>query len=99
MIKEYFNTEEEKEVLILKYKDKYITDIAYLKNGDNYIIFSDIPNDIPIDRIDEVENKISILEAENADLLIDSAMKDLKIETLENDLADLTLEIAMMGVK
>ena len=48
---------------------------------------------------EEVENKISILEAENADLLIDSAMKDLKIETLENDLADLTLEIAMMGVK
>ena len=68
MIKEYFNTEEEKEVLILKYKDKYITDIAYLKNGDNYIIFSDIPNDIPIDRIDEVENKISILEAENETL-------------------------------
>lgn len=47
----------------------------------------------------ELQNKISILEAENADLLLDSAMKDLKIETLENDLADLTLEIAMMGVK
>ena len=49
--------------------------------------------------LEEQERKISILEAENADLLIDSAMKDLKIETLENDLADLTLEIAMMGVK
>ena len=48
---------------------------------------------------EQMETKISILEAENADLLIDSAMKDLKIETLENDLADLTLEIAMMGVK
>lgn len=49
--------------------------------------------------IEIIQEKISILEAENADLLIDSAMKDLKIETLENDLADLTLEIAMMGVK
>ncbi len=49
--------------------------------------------------IEKIKEKISILEAENADLLIDSAMKDLKIETLENDLADLTLEIAMMGVK
>ena len=49
--------------------------------------------------LEQQAKKISILEAENADLLIDSAMKDLKIETLENDLADLTLEIAMMGVK
>lgn len=43
--------------------------------------------------------KISILEAENADLLLDSAIKDSKISTLENDLADLTLEIAMMEVR
>lgn len=34
--------------------------------------------------IEKIKEKISILEAENADLLIDSAMKDLKIETLEN---------------
>lgn len=48
---------------------------------------------------EEMENKISILEAENADLLLDSAIKDSKISTLENDLADLTLEIAMMEVR
>lgn len=43
--------------------------------------------------------KISILESENADLLLDRAIKDSKISTLENDLADLTLEIAMMEVR
>lgn len=48
---------------------------------------------------EEMENKISILESENADLLLDSAIKDSKISTLENDLADLTLEIAMMEVR
>ena len=49
--------------------------------------------------IEIIQDKISILEAENADLLLDSAIKDSKISTLENDLADLTLEIAMMEVR
>ena len=49
--------------------------------------------------IELMQDKISILEAENADLLLDSAIKDSKISTLENDLADLTLEIAMMEVR
>lgn len=49
--------------------------------------------------IEMIQEKISILEAENADLLLDSAIKDSKISTLENDLADLTLEIAMMEVR
>lgn len=49
--------------------------------------------------IEVIQGKISILEAENADLLLDSAIKDSKISTLENDLADLTLEIAMMEVR
>lgn len=48
---------------------------------------------------EKIYDKISILEAENADLLLDSAIKDSKISTLENDLADLTLEIAMMEVR
>lgn len=50
-------------------------------------------------KIEIMQEKISILEAENADLLLDSAIKDSKISTLENDLADLTLEIAMMEVR
>lgn len=41
---------------------------------------------------------IKKLEKENADLLLDSAMKDYKISILESDLADLTLEVAMLGV-
>lgn len=41
--------------------------------------------------------RIDIIEQENADLLLDSALKDERIEQLENDLSDLMLEIATMG--
>lgn len=51
------------------------------------------------DIVKEQGYKISSLESENADLLLDSAIKDSKISILENDLADLTLEIAMMEVR
>ncbi|MGL5713676.1 MAG: hypothetical protein ACRCXT_24050 [Paraclostridium sp.] len=44
--------------------------------------------------IDKINEKIFNLEKENADLLLDSAVKDIKIETLENDVADIILEIA-----
>lgn len=44
------------------------------------------------------ESKVKVLEQENADLLLDSAIKDSKISTLERDLADLTLEVAIGGV-
>ena len=48
--------------------------------------------------IEIIQDKISILEAENADLLLDSAIKDSKISTIEKDLADLTLEVVMGGI-
>lgn len=41
--------------------------------------------------------RIDLLEQENADLLLDSALKDERIEQLENDLSDLMLEIATIG--
>lgn len=41
-----------------------------------------------------IDDKIDILEKENADLLLDSAIKDNKLATFEKDLADLTLQIA-----
>lgn len=41
--------------------------------------------------------RIEILENENADLLIDSAVKDFKIEMLESDMADIMFEIASLG--
>lgn len=42
--------------------------------------------------------KIELLERENADLLFDSAMKDYQLNCLEKDLADLTFEIAIGGM-
>ena len=48
--------------------------------------------------IDVLKDKVSILEAENADLLLDSAMKDIKLKSIEKDLADLTLEVVMGGM-
>ena len=98
IVREKFSNEEEKKLLIEKYNDLYIVKLEVLKDG-SYIIFSDIPLKLEPTWEEKMENKISILEAENADLLLDSAIKDSKISTLENDLADLTLEIAMMEVR
>ena len=93
-----FKTEEEKEQLIKDNSNLTLVKVAY-HLGEKYLIFTDEEVIYELTETEILGNKISILEAENADLLLDSAMKDLKIETLENDLADLTLEIAMMGVK
>ena len=93
-----FKTEEEKEQIIKDNINLTLIKIA-LHLGESYLVFTDEEVIYDLTENEILGNRISILEAENADLLIDSAMKDLKIETLENDLADLTLEIAMMGVK
>lgn len=93
-----FKTEEEKEQLIKDNSHLTLIKMAYHLE-EKHLIFTDEEIIYELTENEILENKISILEAENADLLLDSAMKDLKIETLENDLADLTLEIAMMGVK
>lgn len=101
----YFDNENEIEKIIDDNSDLYLIKITYDKNG-NYLTFSENKNEyIPTleEQLNEITkeqgSKISILEAENADLLLDSAIKDSKISTLENDLADLTLEIAMMEVR
>ncbi|CEJ74221.1 Uncharacterised protein [[Clostridium] sordellii] len=52
---------------------------------------------IPFEYKEYEPTRIDILEQENADLLLDSALKDSKIEQLENDLSDLMLEIATIG--
>lgn len=54
--------------------------------------------DVPKSENDIMKEKISILEAENADLLLDSAIKDMKLKSIEKDLADLTLEVVMGGM-
>lgn len=91
-----YYSEEEKNIILEENKDMYLIEHAKLYN-EKYLIFSDSP---PIEVLQKEQGeKISILEAKNADLLLDSAIKDSKISTLENDLADLTLEIAMMEVR
>ena len=93
-----FTNEEEKENILNSNKHLTHIETSYLL-GESYLVFTDEEVIYKLTENEILGNKISILEAENAGLLIDSAMKDLKIETLENDLADLTLEIAMMEVR
>lgn len=88
-----FNSKEEKHAIEKNNSDKYLIEEQYLIDG-NFLVYTDELSDF-----EKIKEKISILEAENADLLLDSAIKDSKISTLENDLADLTLEIAMMEVR
>ena len=93
-----FKTEEEKEQLIKDNSHLTLIKMAYHLE-EKHLIFTDEEIIYELTENEILENKISILEAENADLLLDSAIKDSKISTLENDLADLTLEIAMMEVR
>ena len=53
-----FNTEQEKEEIINQKLDKYLIEEKYLLSG-NFLIFTNAPT---------LENKISILEAENETL-------------------------------
>lgn len=46
---------------------------------------------------DILKEKVNVLERENADLLLDSALKDSKIENLQNDIADIMKEMAKGG--
>ncbi|MBS4958397.1 MAG: hypothetical protein KHZ99_15335 [Clostridium sp.] len=60
-----------------------------------------IPEITPIDPVpsetDILKEKVNVLEKENADLLLDSALKDSKIETLQSDIADIMKEMAKGG--
>lgn len=68
------------------------------------VIPPDIPPTISDDdlkyleyKLKEQDKKIFNLENENADLLLDAAIKDIEIESLKNDIGDLMLEVALMG--
>lgn len=89
-----YNTKEEKEIILLDNKHLHFIEDADLLN-ERYLIFSDKKY---VTATKELEYKISILEAENADLLLDSAIKDMKLKSIEKDLADLTLEVVMGGM-
>lgn len=69
-----------------------------IKNPNGTTLFEIVEEYTPIleDTIQKItlEDRIESLEQENADLLFDSAIKDMKIKTLENDIADIILEMA-----
>lgn len=70
-----------------------------IKNGcfvdsKNYFLINDFIEIKPKTDIELLKEKTEILEKENADLLKDSALKDIRIETVENDMADLIKEMA-----
>lgn len=81
-----FRSEDEKVSIIDSNKSLYLTDIKYLHNG-NYLVFTDImprPN---------LEDEISILEAENSALLESQKVQDRTI--VENDMRMMDLEWAL----
>lgn len=88
VVVEAFYKEEEK-VTEITFNDD--VDISCVEN----IFKNHNPEVIPKPTLEE---KIEQLEKENADLLKDSAIKDIRIETIENDMADLMKEIALGGV-
>ena len=67
IVREKFSNEEEKKSLIEKYNDLYIVKLEVLKDG-SYMIFSDTPLKLEPTWEEKIENKISILEAENETL-------------------------------
>ena len=67
IVREKFSNEEEKKSLIERYNDLYIVKLEVLKDG-SYIIFSDTPLKLEPTWEEKIENKISILEAENETL-------------------------------
>lgn len=57
----------------------------------------DVSKEIGPSETDILKEKVNALEKENADLLLDSALKDSKIETLQSDIADIMKEMAKGG--
>lgn len=92
-----FKTEEEKEKLIKDNSNLTLIKIVY-HLGKSFLVFTDEEVVYDLTENEILSNKISILEEENADLLLDSAMKDIKLKSIEKDLADLTLEVVIGGM-
>ena len=47
-------------------------------------------------KLREQDKKVFKLESENADLVLDAAIKDAKISVLERDIADMMIELIMI---
>ena len=95
IVREKFSNEEEKKLLIEKYNDLYIVKLEVLKDG-SYIIFSDIPLKLEPTWEEKMENKISILEAENEKLKVEQEQQNEEI--LVNMLANTEMFEMILGM-
>lgn len=68
---------------------KYDFETKVFSEKKYYPEIEEIPNDI-----DALKNKIDILNAQSANLLLDNAKKEIEISTLNTNLANITLEVA-----
>lgn len=66
--------------------------------ADEYLIIKERETKEEENTTKEQSNKIDILNAQNANLLLASAKKEVEISALNKDLANITLEIAKMKV-
>lgn len=66
--------------------------------ADEYLIIKERETKEEENTTKEQSNKIDILNAQNANLLLVSAKKEVEISALNKDLANITLEIAKMKV-
>ena len=85
-----FSSEDEKNEIIANNKDLYLIEVFYgIEN--NYLLFADTLTDEII--VQDLQNKISILEAENSALLESQKVQDRTI--VENDMRMMDLEWAL----
>lgn len=89
MITFKFETEEEKNAIIMENREKKLSKVMYLKDG-NFLVFEEMPF------IYELENKISILEAENEKLKVEQEQQNEEI--LVNMLANTEIFEMILGM-
>ena len=89
MITFKFETEEEKNAIIMENREKKLSKVMYLKDG-NFLVFEEMPF------IYELENKISILEAENEKLKLEQEQQNEEI--LVNMLANTEMFEIILGM-
>lgn len=85
-----FNSKEEKNEIEKNNSDKYLIEVQYLVDG-NFLIYTDEPSDLKI-----MQEKISILEAENEKLKVEQGQQNEEI--LINMLANTEMFEMLLGM-
>lgn len=90
-----FKDENEIDKIIKENENLRLIEIYNCIDEEKYIIMTDEP-EAPQEpsEIDKIKDKIDILNAQNANLLLDNAKKEIEINTLNTNLANVTLEVA-----